>query len=46
MHEELKDKAKAAINDLFSDTSVSVDQTIESLQELMDDLSTRLEFLE
>jgi len=46
MHEELKDKALAAIDDLFSDTSVPGEVTIESLQELMDDLSIRLESLE
>jgi len=42
-HERLLDEAKEAISKVFSDTSVSQQTTIESLEDLADDLNGMIE---
>ena len=41
----LMEKAKQAIDKVFSDTSVSVDETKDRLQELIEELQIKLESL-
>ena len=41
-HEKLKQSAERAISELTSDRSVSVRQTLESLEELMGNLDDRI----
>ena len=45
-HKDLVQLAKDAINNVFSDTSVSRSQTRESLEELRDDIEINLQVLE
>ena len=44
-HKEVVDKARIAIDDVFSDTSVSLDNTRVSLEELRDEIAIHLESL-
>lgn len=44
-HDKLKSKAKAAIEELFSDTSVSQEKSADSLQELIEDMQMMIESL-
>lgn len=44
-HLQLIEKAKVAIERLFSDTSVSKRETVDSLEELTEDLEVRIECL-
>ncbi len=44
-HEAKKQAAKAALEELFGDTSVSAQTTYESLDEILSDLQIRLEGL-
>ena len=45
-HEELKEAAENAINAVFSDQSVSRDETINSLYDLAADIRIKIESLE
>lgn len=44
-HDLLVDKAKAAINDVFSDTSVPPETTAASLRDLRDEIEIMLDTL-
>jgi len=46
MHDELCEKAKKAISDVMSDTSVSPAITLESLSTLRDEIDIMIESLE
>jgi polyhydroxyalkanoate synthesis regulator phasin len=46
MEDKLIEKAKKAIEDVFSDTSVSQSKTIERLEELLDDIKTYIDSLQ
>lgn len=45
-HEALVQEAKDAIDKVFADTSVAQDKTRESLEELRDEIETKLDSLE
>lgn len=45
-HEELMQKAKDAITAVFSDTSVSQEQTLDSLGELVEDAQGMIDAIE
>jgi polyhydroxyalkanoate synthesis regulator phasin len=45
-HSQLIEEAKAAIERVFSDTSVSKRETVDSLEELINDMESRIECLE
>lgn len=44
-NEELLEKAKKAIDDLFSDRSVSVETAIENMEELQGDIESKIDAL-
>lgn len=44
-HDMLKDNAKNAINALHGDTTVSQEQTLESLEEIREDLTVMIDTL-
>lgn len=44
-HDELVKKAEKAIDNLFSDTSVSREQTRESLEEIIDAIQMKIDSL-
>lgn len=44
-HKELVEKAKEAIDSVFGDTSVSPEQTADSLQELVEEIEMKLSSL-
>jgi len=43
LHDDLKEKAKAAIQDLFGDSSVSPSTTKESLKELIEEIDLEID---
>ena len=45
-NQDLYEKALSAINDLFSDTSVSVDKAIENLESLKDEIDVLISALD
>ena len=45
-HEDLYEKAKAAIQALHSDSSVSLEQTLSSLEELVEEIETLISAVE
>jgi len=44
-HEQLIEQAKQSIDNLFSDTSVSKQQTLEDLNDLVDEINFKIETL-